>query len=124
MKKVDLLVVEVAPCYEYHRIRVNVQTARGLLRKAYDLAFNYKFYYYFRWQYAEVYLYNPRKIPEPIKRKDLLKLEPLAYQLDTLKKLYNVGGYSQIVKAVKKVQGIKLREGRDRKKNKKIEKTP
>ena len=124
MKKIDLLVAKVAPSYEYFRIRVNVQTARGLLRKAYDLAFNYKIYYYFRWFDAEVYLYDPRKIPEPIKRKDLLKLEPLAYQLDTLKKLYNVGGYSQIVKAVKKVQGIKLREGRDRKKNKKIEKTP
>ena len=114
MKNIDLLVVNQGQSggRGFYVVTTQANTAKDLLEHSKELARLYSIYYGYSFHRANVYIDD--------KTKDWDFDTPINSLFSTPEELYKEGGYLAIVDKVKEVQGVELREGRDRKKNKKI----
>jgi hypothetical protein len=103
MEQIKLIIERPGECgFGYYHVRTRVRTARGLLKKAKKLAYEYANYFLFNWHHATVYIYDPRRKFE----EDGTPVELLFW---TPQELYDEGGYDCIVDLVKYAQGIELK---------------
>jgi hypothetical protein len=113
MASIDLLIKTYGlySC-EFYNVRIKVETAKELLNKSKELAFEYSSYYNGQRYYARVYIYDPTKKTEFDKEK------PPGFYFRTPESLFEEGGYGAIVEAVKETQKVELKRGVARKKKK------
>jgi hypothetical protein len=104
MAQVKLLIERPGECgCGYYHVKTRARTARGLLKKARELASEYSNYFLFDWHDATVYIYDPSR------KKEYDDGTPVECLFWTPAELYNKGGYKKIVDIVKDAQGVELK---------------